>query len=144
MRNKSVWLVVAFVCMLFVSPVSAYADDGFIGGLQDFAGVREVDTATPESDFADEYSPDVREVETRAVNEEEVTVMGQIRNTIQTGMTINMDGTNWIPNEYYYAPFRAVLMVVVPTAVLLVFMWWGVRKSLRMLFAAFRKGRSNV
>lgn len=37
-----------------------------------------------------------------------------------------------------------VLAVVASACIGLVFMWWGVRKATRMLFAAFRKGKLSV
>lgn len=37
-----------------------------------------------------------------------------------------------------------VLTYAVGIAIGLVFFWWGVRKALRMLMSAFRKGRASV
>lgn len=38
----------------------------------------------------------------------------------------------------------AVLTTLVVSGIGLVFMWWGVRKALRSLMAAFRKGRMSL
>lgn len=38
----------------------------------------------------------------------------------------------------------AVLTAAAGLAIGLVFMWWGVRKVSRVLFAAFRKGRASI
>lgn len=38
----------------------------------------------------------------------------------------------------------AVLATLVTTGIGLVFMWWGVRKALRSLMAAFRKGKMSL
>lgn len=37
-----------------------------------------------------------------------------------------------------------VLAYAVPVVIGLVFMWWGVRKVVRMVMSAFRKGRISV
>lgn len=37
-----------------------------------------------------------------------------------------------------------VLAYAVPAVIGLVFMWWGVRKVVRMVMSAFRKGRISV
>lgn len=37
-----------------------------------------------------------------------------------------------------------VLVYAVPVVIGLVFMWWGVRKVVRMVMSAFRKGRISV
>lgn len=37
-----------------------------------------------------------------------------------------------------------VLATVVTAGIGLVFMWWGVRKALRSLMAAFRKGKASI
>ncbi len=38
----------------------------------------------------------------------------------------------------------AVLVTLVTSGIGLVFMWWGVRKALRSLMAAFRKGKMSL
>lgn len=38
----------------------------------------------------------------------------------------------------------AVLATLVVSGIGLVFMWWGVRKALRSLMAAFRKGKMSL
>lgn len=42
------------------------------------------------------------------------------------------------------AQIVAVLATLVTAGIGLVFMWWGVRKALRSLMAAFRKGRMSL
>lgn len=37
-----------------------------------------------------------------------------------------------------------IIAGVVAAAIVLVFMWWGVRKIIQVIFSAFRKGRANV
>ena len=38
----------------------------------------------------------------------------------------------------------AVLATLVTAGIGLVFMWWGVRKAIRSLMAAFRKGKMSI
>ncbi len=42
------------------------------------------------------------------------------------------------------ATIVAVLATLVTAGIGLVFMWWGVRKALRSLMAAFRKGKMSL
>lgn len=42
------------------------------------------------------------------------------------------------------AQIVSVLATLVTAGIGLVFMWWGVRKALRSLMAAFRKGRMSL
>ena len=61
-----------------------------------------------------------------------------------------VSATDWAP---VFTPLTAqvsvstivgVLATLVTAGIGLVFMWWGVRKALSSLLAAFRKGRMNL
>lgn len=49
-----------------------------------------------------------------------------------------------ITGQISVATVVEVLAVAVGAAVGLVFMWWGVRKLIRVLMAAFRKGKLSA
>ena len=42
------------------------------------------------------------------------------------------------------ATIVGVMATIVAACIGIVFMWWGVRKAVRALMAAFRKGKSSV
>lgn len=65
------------------------------------------------------------------------------------GSTV-VSSTDWKPIIDAITPQISVSTIVgvlaagVTSVIGLVFMWWGARKALRMLMAAFRKGRASV
>lgn len=146
MSRNRVWVLVALVCALVGVPTRAYASDGFLGGLEDLTGTREVDVGQDyEREFLESYEPElVTETPQSRDGEVPLTLQQQIEQTVRNGMTITFDERDWVPGAYYYGAFRAVLLIVVPVAVLLVFMWWGVRKSKNVVMRAFRKGKASI
>lgn len=67
-----------------------------------------------------------------------------------TGGTTTVTANDWQPvidaltAQVSVSTIVAVLAVVVAACVGLVFMWWGVRKAVRALMAAFRRGKISV
>lgn len=49
-----------------------------------------------------------------------------------------------LTSQFSVAQIVPVLTTALSTAVVLAFMWWGVRKVLRIIMSAFRKGRVSV
>lgn len=47
-------------------------------------------------------------------------------------------------NQISVSTVVAVLATLVTAGIGLVFMWWGVRKAIRSLMSAFRKGKMDV
>lgn len=152
MRNKSVWLVLAFVFSLFACPVSAYASplDSFSNGLHDFVSpdTETVEEVRYEQDFAESYVPQEVVLSAPATREydEDSTTVDYVNGTLDS-----FNSVNWNIGDRSLVESLRLMFTNVATstgfivvAVGLVFMWWGVRKSVRMVFAAFRKGRSNV
>ena len=150
--SRRLWLAVALVCTLFACPVSAYADDGFIGGLQDFAGVREVEEVQPEKQWSESYRPILKAPND---DESELTEYEDGDNIGPIGSVI--DNVQYVPlysNKVHLIDMvrfflssggaEAEGLPLVGFAVLFVFVWWGVRKSLRMIMSAWRKGKQSV
>lgn len=49
-----------------------------------------------------------------------------------------------LANQFSVAEIVPVVTTALTTAVVLAFFWWGVRKVLRIIMSAFRKGRVSV
>lgn len=49
-----------------------------------------------------------------------------------------------VTSQVSVANIVGVLAAVMAIAIALVFMWWGIRKALRMIMSAFRKGRASA
>ena len=71
------------------------------------------------------------------------------------GMLLSADFTpvtaaDWAPvvsamtGQITVATVVAVLATIITAGIGLVFMWWGVRKAVRSLMAAFRKGKLSI
>lgn len=139
------WIVLfAFLGML-VSPTLSYACEidyfeSFGHGFESLQGKSENEVVTPESDFIEEYEPVLRETSGGEV--EEGTTNGMIQNVVYSFTRVPNGGNSTADWRQMAAWFLRTL--IVPIAVLLVFMWWGVRKGIRILFAAFRRGKANV
>lgn len=148
--RKTALVGAALALALSVAPTVAMADD--VNPLQGFGDGFETlvnpDTSVglesaPERDYIDSYEPMLVEGET--IDVVESTPMDgimQVNNAVNT--------VYWSGNSNLLGTVRKFLMnaimsnaLIVP-AVALVFMYWGLRKSVRTLFAAFRKGRASV
>lgn len=133
--------------MTLLRPEYAYADEGFIGGLQDLVGAREVEGFEDyESRYTSEYQPVLRDVETDPV--EEVTTSDAIETVVNRANTVSWPSTDYsllrsIVN-LLGSNTSSVRNVIVVTAVALVFMWWGVRKTLDVILSAYRRGRLKL
>lgn len=140
--------------LIVATPSRAYASDGFLGGLQDLVGAREVESVQDyESDYIKEYNPDLGAVEplVRDVGSDDETVdllptVDSVNTTVNDIYRKNWFGTSsrtWLASlqflltSVYYAGF-------IPLAAGLVFMWWGVRKCIQVVMSGFRKGSLNV
>lgn len=137
-RLKIVALALVALLML---PAGAYASeinylDSFTGGL--------ADTVKAEGK-ADESKVDGESGNggiLRVGEEEESDFIGYIRQVL-LGAKFTFNGSTVRP-LVGTAVYVNYLLIFVPTAVGMVFFWWGVRKALRVLMAAFRRGKSNV
>lgn len=49
-----------------------------------------------------------------------------------------------LTNQFSVANIVPVLTTAAATAVVLAFMWWGIRKVVKIIMAAFRKGRVSL
>lgn len=144
------WLAFLLVMSVgFSVPSVALADDGLIdsfsGGLQTLVSPESVKVeetvSTPESEYLDSYEPELRVVETVELTEESTPLQGiasviNKANSVQNGATSSVSlqvMTRWFLQNQ-----------VVPIAILLVFMWWGVRKVVRMIKSAWYKGHASV
>lgn len=151
--------VIAMSLFLTLSAtVCAYAEEGFLGGLQtlvDPDSAREVEN-DPVRDY--EYEPELRELEVREVGEgtEELTSLGGIQQVVERANQVSWHNdsnrTNLLTSLRYFLGATGgsgtisenqKLILILP-AIGIVFMWWGVRKVIHMLFAAFRSGRMTV
>lgn len=138
---------------LFSFPVTARASDGFLGGLEDLAGTRQVETEQRgyEESYQEEYSPELREVEgtpDRALPEEATTV-DYVNDTVNRFNQVNYGSQtrSWLSMIIMLLGGNgAQLGVNMKEALLLpavgiVFMWWGVRKAKSIVMNGFRKGK---
>lgn len=146
--RKSLWVVIAFVYMFVVSPVSAYADDGFIGGLQDFFGEREVQQVSPESDFIESYERQdvILSVPSTTPLDEDASTVDYVNNTLVSFNSVPwaIGNRSLIDSIYLYLTNINRTTQYLTIAVCLVFVYWGARKAIRMIFAAFRKGKISA
>lgn len=139
------WVMLFVLLTLFVCPKLSYAHEidyleSFGNGFESLQGKSVNENVNPEIDFIEEYEPVLRETDGEAV--EEGTTNGMIQNVVYSFTRVPNGGSSTADWRQMAAWFLRTL--IVPIAVLLVFMWWGVRKGIRILFAAFRKGRANV
>lgn len=133
-------------------PTTAWASDGeegttgFLAGLDTLVNpdsAREIEN-DPVRDY--EYEPDLRagEGETAELPEEG----SEIQSVIDAANTVSWGANNGrtLFNSVRYFLFQnnstKEWLLLIPAG--LVFMWWGIRKSVHMLFAAFRSGRMTV
>lgn len=149
--RKAALVGAALALALSVAPNVAMADEvnplkGFGDGFETLVNPDtsvDLDSA-PERDYIDSYEPMLVEGETIDVVESTpmdgiVQVNNAVNNVYWGSANSNLLGTirKFLMNEIMSNA------LIVP-AVALVFMYWGLRKSVRTLFAAFRKGRASV
>lgn len=133
MRHRFLFLVLALFCAL-VMPANAYAEDNTL--VDSFSSG--VSTWTEQSQTV-EQSEGSNEIRLTATSED--TTVNAINSYLGSIHRFEFDGTTTVWRSQAFLFLRDQ---VVPIAVLLVFFWWGVRKALRVLMAAFRKGRASV
>lgn len=148
------WLgVLSVALVLLACPSVALAEDGslfdsFSGGFSDtVSGEARLSESDPVRDY--EYEPEVREVEFREV--EETTTQSSIE---QVTNSFNRLGWGENTTVTLYSAVRLFLgganssispvALFLPVAAGIVFMWWGVRKAIRVLMGAFRKGKASL
>lgn len=152
--------VVFFGCLLALGllfcPSAAYASDGFLGGLEDLIGVREVEvTEDYEQEYSDEYEPQLRadpaDSSTNALTEltEDATTVDYVNVTLDEFNKVQV-GSNRVELrraiQYmlgHYSGWAMPTLLILPAASL-VFMWWGVRKCIQLVISSFRKGSLNI
>lgn len=148
-------MVLGTYVTIAATPVRAYASDGFLGGLQDLVGTREVEFAQDyESEYIEDYSPDIGTIEpVRTVNrdgdevEDLTTPVDEVNTTIDYMYNLNIFGVgrrSWLSNIQLLFLNNGYLRVVFTVGAGFVFMWWGVRKCIQMVMSGFRKGSMNV
>lgn len=144
MRSR-LWLVIVVLSML-IAPCRAYANEvdyigSFGSGFNDL--VRNEDDTNAELERHEEPRS------LRANDDEEEGAAGLVMNWL-TSLRIPLGANRYAPTSWYrYIVFvlrdiDAGRMGMVLIAVPIVFGWWGVRKCIRMIFRAFRKGKINA
>ena len=149
------WPVYVLFALFFLFPRVALAEgltDSFVNGVRTFAGEDISEQVTPEVDFELSYEPVyVRETTREEGSEEETTMLGSIANTIEDGTTVplsigaeTMAGGNALIRFFQYTFISGRSNGLLFVAAGICFMWWGIRKAIRMIFAGFRKGSASV
>lgn len=150
--RKGIYIALA-LCAALCSPTMARAEeinyvDSFASGFETLKGEGVNEQVTPERDFEESYVPTLSEVKSVTTEDEtDDTVLGHIQSTANAYQRVNIDSSTltiigfltWLFGGYA-GPGR----VMITAAVGIVFMWWGVRKALRMVMSGFRKGKANV
>lgn len=152
--RRSWWLVLLLVLCLV--PRTAVAEEidylgSFGSGFDAFLGNGVNESVTPERDFEETYEPQY--VPLRDGSESE----GDSGEGNLAGITSVVDAWSSIPvgsGSFNQLSFLRLFFgavgglsigaTIVTTAIGLCFFWWGLRKSVRMVMGAFRKGRQNV
>lgn len=146
-------LVVAFallLVLLVVEPAYASPIDGFANGLNDFVNPDSPqEVVTPERDFIEGYSPDVYGSTNESVREvsAELSSSESVSATVDSIYTVNWFGNGtrtWLESLQIFLLNSTFFKPVLVAAVGLAFMWWGVRKAIRMIMTSFRKGRMTT
>lgn len=145
--RKGIYVVLAF-CVAICCPTMARADevnyiDSFNNGIETLRGNDVSENVRPEQDFIDNYKPVLLETKTVDADEEPVNLIQTIRMFFNRGFAFTFDGYA-VSLTSHFGILRLLRDLVAPAAVVFVILWWGIRKSLRMLMSAFRKGRANV
>ena len=148
------------LALLMVPRVALAEDVSYIGsfasGFETLLGRGENEQVTPERDYIESYEPrevdDLPPLRAPSANTE-LDSMGGIQQVVDRTNRIEW-GTAGNPSlvrtlAYFLGNTGAGHsgemrnMLILP-AIGLCFMWWGVRKGLRMIFAAFRKGKATT
>ena len=142
---------------VLVAPCTAYASplDSFASGLGDFVNPQDVEvySGTPEKDYMDSYNPNAKlESEPTRVTREydaDSTTVDYVNGTLDSFNTVP-----WTNNYDLLQSIRIfigtrggadfMLALFIIPSVTLVFFWWGVGKSIRMIMSAWRKGKQSV
>lgn len=71
---------------------------------------------------------------------------GECKTTTSTAITSSAFSSviDAVTAQVSTATIVEVLVYAVPVVIGMVFMWWGVRKVVRMVMSAFRKGKISV
>lgn len=142
--------VVVFGCLVvlgvWLCPLPAYAADGFIGGLEDLTGTRDVEQVSYEDRYQEGYEPDLTEPVsvTRRELDEDATTVDYINDTVDSFNSVTWPSSSQsllVSIQTLFTRFRENVFLF---AAGIVFMWWGVRKTVRMIMSAFRKGSASV
>lgn len=142
--------------IVLLSPAGAYAQDinyvdSFSNGIETLKGNGENEPVTPEKDFNDSY--EVEEVQLRATNDEQPTdAQGNIEWVTQAFNTVPWNNTNSTLFNFLRAFFggtnsaasKTMKLYLITIPIGICFMWWGLRKALRMIMTGFRKGKASV
>lgn len=137
-RLKIVALALVALLML---PAGAYAEENSLAG-SFVSGL--TDTVSPQVEKPVDVGSEIESAgEVRATAESDDSPTGAVQSWI-TSLRLTYGNATFGPDGWYRMARSLLINVVLPLAVLLVFFWWGLRKGLRMLFAAFRKGKANV
>lgn len=128
-------------------PQASYAREidylhSFGNGLQTLTEGTENERVTPERNYQEGYVPELHQVETVRAEDGPPNLMQQISGFVES-IQAPWGASSYAPRNWYYFA-RLVLLQVVPIAVLFVFVWWGLRKSMSIIMHAFRTGRLNL
>lgn len=150
----SVYGIALILSVLIVAtPSRAYASDGFLGGLQDLVGVRDVESVEGlESSYTSDYQPvfgvNPPDAGTNTLTslDEDATTVDYVNTTLDSFNRVKIGNSNsslqngirWL----LQSTADGVQFVVIPAG--LVFMWWGVRKSIQIIMSGFRKGSMSI
>lgn len=146
--------VLAALLVVLARPGIALADTdilgGFTSGVSDFVSPsNEQVIVTPEQDFNDSYEPvlveENRQVD-RVINDDSTT-NDYINDTIDKFYNVNwfgMGNRSWLNSLIIFLGNTGFFGMVIVSAIGMVFIWWGVRKAIRVIMAAWRKGHASV
>lgn len=139
--------MLALVLVVFICPSVALAN------------VEDYETAlmTPEQLYQYEYEPDVKEVESTPVVRalpDEATTVDYVNSTLDSFNSVKVGSANmsWIDavravlgnsasGSTHSGQLRALYII---PAIGICFMWWGVRKSIKVINKAWRKGKASL
>lgn len=144
--------VLAALLVVLARPGIAWADTdilgGFTSGVSDFVSPKEEQViVTPEKDFNESYEPVLYEENQNSVRAlpEDATTIDYVNNTIDS-----FNRVQWGQSQTLLGSIRVLFISVnnaigwITASIALVFMWWGVRKTIRMLMSAWRKGHETI
>lgn len=131
------------VAMAVLSPVTAYAQDvsyadSFASGIGSWGSTQE-ERSSDSSVNEIEFEGGLRAAPAETTNEAVTAVNGWLG-----GLSIKWGSNAATAPAEWYKIVRNILGLFVATAIGIVFLWWGVRKGIRVLFSSFRSGRTSV